>query len=421
MTAIRLAVRNVFRHRMRSIVSLASIAFGSFSLIFVSGYFEDTFLKMRESYIRSHTGHFQIAREGHGAYGRKNPFDYLIENPADMIAAFDDLPGVTSVTPRLHFSGMASTGRTSVSFVGQGINPDIELMMPRGSRIPRRNDEDAFFGPTLLSGSGLRKDATDTVVLGRGLAAALNAKTGDVLTLTAATVSESINAWDVQVDGIFESSSKAFDDRMIRLPIGLAQELIRTGSVESLIVLLDRTEDTERVLPLIEATIREHGWPVEIRAWPEINDFYMKTKALFERMFLVLKLVIAVIVMLAIYNTVNMNVMERTSEIGTMRAVGRRRSDVAVTFILEGVVLGCLGGAVGVAGGGLITWAIGRVGILMPPPAGATMEWFSEPLVVPEALAFAFAFSLLVSVLSSILPAARAARLDIAEALRHNT
>jgi len=89
-------------------------------------------------------------------------------------------------------------------------------------------------------------------------------------------------------------------------------------------------------------------------------------------------------------------------------------------FLLEGLILGVIGGIAGLAGGYMLAALISWVGIPMPPPPGATMYWTAKIKIVPEVLAFNFALAVIASVVSSCYPAVKASRLEIAAALRHN-
>ncbi len=419
MMTFRVALRNVFRHTARSLITVSAIAFGCTAVIFVGGFFEDLFYKMRESYIKGHTGHLQVYARGFFEHGSGNPFDYLIENPGEIAGLIQELEGVETVTQRIGFAGLLSTGENTVSCIAQGIEPDQEPMVRLADLDTPRQDLPSLSGSVIELGDLLDAQEPYTAILGRGLAASLGAHVGDGLILVSHTVGGTINALDVTVKGTFYTSSKVFDDHTLRLPLGTAQQLLQTDAVQSLVILLHRTDDTARIKEEMAWRFDRRGLPLEIKTWEELSDFYQKTRALFARMFLVLKIVIAIIVILSIFNTMNMAVLERTSEIGTIMALGEKRAGVVRLFLYEGAILGAVGGASGLAAGVALTAAVQRIGIPMPPPPGATMPWFSEPLIVPDVLLYAFGLALMTSLLSSVYPAYKASRLEVAEALRH--
>ena len=417
---LRLALRNIFRHKTRSLITLSAIAFGCVSLIFVGGFFEDILFKMRESYIKAHTGHLQVYRKDFLTEGRRNPYAHLIEQPLELTNIIQQVPGVTRVTQRLEFAGLFSTGETTMSCLGQGVEVRHEPVVRLSETGTSRTDLPSMTGTVIEQGEPLAEDQPFGVIVGRGLAESLAVRPGDGLILVSHTVGGSINALDVIVRGIFYTSSQAFDDHYVRLPLSTAQRLLHTQSVQALVVFLERTEDTPRVKQALERLIRARRLDVELRTWDELSDFYTKTKAFFSRLFFVLKLVIAIIAILSIYNTMNMAVLERTTEIGTIMALGLKRRRVLWLFLCEGGLLGILGGIAGLAAGTALTWLVSQVGIPMPPPPGATITWHSEPLIDPPTLAFAFGLSLATALISSWYPAQKASRLEIAEALRHS-
>jgi len=420
MITLKIAIRNIFRHRTRTIITLSAIAFGCISLIFVGGFFEDTLWQMRESYIRAHTGHLQVFKTGFFEKGNAHPFDYLIDNPQEIISLTKDIPEIQFVTSRIEFSGLLSTGDNTISFIGQGIEPKNEpgyIFSEEKLNLMRENTN---IPSTLLitKGDSLKETDAYDVVLGKGLAAGIEAKVGDGLILLANTVGGSINALDVNVKGIFLTSAKAFDDRFLRLNLATAQKLLQTNSVLSLMIRLNKTEDTIKVKDRLQELFKGKNMDLEIKTWVELSDFYTKTEALFNRQFLILKLVIGIVVILSIFNTMNMAVLERTGEIGTIMALGTKKSGVLNLFLYEGIALGLIGGVIGIAAGSIITYLVSIIGIPMPPAPGATFNWLSQPKVVPSVLIFTFLLSLFTSLISSLFPAYKASKLEIASALR---
>lgn len=420
MITLTIALRNIFRHKTRSLITLSTIIFGCSALIFAGGFFEDIFHKMRESYIQAHTGHIQIFKKGFSDKGRIDPYTYLIENPEETIAHIKTIKGIKFVASHLQFSGLISTGENTIAFMGMGLEPKYEkTTKPDASNLRNATKSLTLSGVIVAEGDALAENDTSAVMLGKGLASAIGAKNKDVLVLLTHTVNGSVNAMDITVKGIFYTSSQAYDDHFLRLPLPSAQKLLATESVQSLIVMLDKTEDTQRIKSELTTLFRKKNLALELKSWDEINDFYAQTVKLFNRLFLVLKIVITIIVILSIFNTMNMAVLERIDEIGTIMALGTKAKGVMQLFIYEGLCLGGIGGILGIIFGVIVTSLISRIGIPMPAPPGATMPWLSEPKVVFSMLFFSFALSLLTSIISSLYPAYRASQLQIADALRH--
>ena len=412
--SIKLAFRNVFRNKIRTLITLAAISFGAISIIIAGGFFEDTFMQMRESTIHSHLGHIQLYRKGYNDHGSSAPFDYLIENPDEIISKIAILESVKLLAPRISFSGLVSTGDNTVSVFCQGINPQKESLLNSIDSLRR-----SATGLAMQNGENLEQDDQFELILGRGLAKNIGSKPGDSLVFLTNTISGSLNAFDLNIKGIFYTGNKEFDDRSIRIPLSSAQQLLRTEAIQTLVVLLRKTEDTDKVKDILLDMIQKNNWNLELRTWYELADFYNKTVELYGRQFLVLKLIITVIVVLSIFNTVNMSIWERTREIGTIMALGYKKFDILKLFLAEGCILGVLGGFSGICIGIVFSWIISFFGIPMPPPPGATVGWTAFIKVVPELLVSSITISVVSAIFSSLYPAHKASNLIITDALRH--
>lgn len=412
---LRLAFRNIFRNRVRSAIALAAISFGCISLILAGGFFEDSFLRMREAYIHAHLGHMQVYQKGYLDKGNSKPFDYLIEKPEPVEKAIASLGHVKDVTPRIGFSALLSTGENTMSVMAQGIDPEGENAM---NVITSIKDVSTSLG--FSQGTALAKDDMFEVNIGRGLAKGLDIKVGDSLVLLCNTVGGSLNGMDVTVKGIFYTASEEYDNYTLRIPIALARQLLRTEAAQSLVVVLDETENTDAVMAQLQDLSTSRQLNLEMKPWYEMADFYNKTVDLYGRQFLVLKIIIAIIVILSIFNTIAMSIWERTKEIGTIMAMGFKRWEIMRLFLLEGCILGTLGGILGTLGGYLFAYIISLVGIPMPPPPGATVGWTASIQIVPSVLLTSFLISVLASLASSFYPSYKASRLVVADALRYS-
>jgi putative ABC transport system permease protein len=406
MLNLLLACRNLLRHRVRSAISLGAIAFGVVALLLSGGFIEWIFYAMRRDTIHSLLGHIQVVRAGFLTEGAGDPFAFLLPEGSETISTINSTSGVKMTTPRLNFSGILSHGEATISFLGQGVDPEKEEEVSR------------FL--TISQGNGLSSADPKGIILGEGLAESLGVKPGDRIVLLVNTPSGGINAVEGHVRGLFYTLSKAFNDSALRLPINLARELLRVTGSHTWVVLLNDTDATKRVLTRLKGQFPQSTSKFEFVPWYDLADFYNKTVNLYSRQMDVVKIIIALIVVLSISNTMTMTVLERTGEIGTLMALGFKSKKILVLFIMEGCVLGVSGGVVGVLIGTALAVIISSIGIPMPPAPGMTHGFTGEILVTPWLATVAFFIAASTSTLASIYPAWRASRLKIVDALRHN-
>lgn len=398
-----LALRNILRQRRRSVIAIAAIAFGVVAMMLSVGYIEWIYWANRELSTVNQLGHIQISKPGYHEDGAADPFHYLLPATSSALQTLEKLPEMRSIAPRLTFSGLISHGDSTLSFIGEGIDPDKD---PSSRNL------------LVISGNLPSNQDPKGIVLGAGLAANLGVKTGDTIVLLTNTASGGINAVEGKVRGLISTSMKAFDDNMLRIPIDTARKLLRTHGAHLWVVTLQRTEMTGQVMNRIRNDPVFKGY--EIVPWTKLADFYNKTVALFSRQMGVVKLIIAVIIVLSISNTMTMSVMERTVEIGTAMALGIRRRRILGLFLLEGGLLGAMGGICGVALGYLAAHAISAIGIPMPPAPGMSRGFIAGIIVTPGIVFEALLLALSTALIASIYPAWRASRLIIVDALRHN-
>jgi putative ABC transport system permease protein len=404
---LKLGLRNVFRNRRRTLITLAAMGFGAAAIIVFGGFVNAIYWGVRESTIRSQVGHIQLYRKGFSEKGNLAPFDYLVQDYAALRAELSKLEHVRTVTARLGFSGLVSTGDSTTSFVGIGVEPEGEV--------------DLSSLAIIVDGKDMTGRDPRGILVGTGLARAFGVKPGDDLTLLTSTTGGSINALAVKVRGVWESGEKAYDDRFLKVTLPEVQRLLdlEHGEVQSIVLLLDKTENTALVRARIDRLIQERGLDLEIKTWEDLALRYHQVRELFGRIFAVLTLIVSIMVVFGITNTMTMAIFERTREIGTVMALGTRRRGVVSMFVLEGVALGALGGVLGVVLGIVLAKLVTALGIQLPPPPGSTRGFTVQIFIVPAVLAQAFRLSIITATLASLYPAWRAARLDVVEALRH--
>jgi len=401
---LKLAFRNVFRHKLRTAMTLAAIIFGVVGLTLSGGFVEDIFYQLGETLIHSQSGHIQVSRAGFQASGRRSPEKFLIDRPDSLRKLLQDQPQVDDVMARINFSGLLSNGRSDWPIVGEGVEADKEAKL--GTSIE------------MTAGRALSKRDTYGTVIGEGVARALKLRQGDRVTLLLNTAEGALNTMEFTVVGLSQSFSKDYDARSVRIPLAAAQELLGTQGVNNLVISLKRTEDTQQVA----ATLRRQidGRTYEVLRWQELNDFYARAVELYERQFGILQFIILVLVLLSVANSVNMSVFERVGEFGTMMALGNRSGAVFRLVLAENALLGLSGGLLGVVIGLMLAWAISAIGIPMPPPPGSNFGYTAQIRVLPGTLLMAFCVGVSATLLAALFPARRVSRIPVAKALLQN-
>lgn len=399
---LRLALRNVFRQRLRTATTLIAIVSGVAGLILAGGFVQDIYLQLGEAVIHSHTGHVQVFRTDYLAKGTRKPDQFLIPDPAQLSTQIQALPGVKQVSSRLSFAGLVSNGRTDLAVIGEGIEPEKESELSAYLQIA----------------AGRQMQAGDKfgLLAGQGVAQTLGLEPGDSVTLLASTGEGALNSLDFEVVGVFQSFSKDYDARAVRIPLSAAQELMLTDGANLMVVSLNRTPDTDQVSDKVGEIIT--GKDLEVRTWRTLSDFYDKTVQMYDRQFGVLKWIILLMVLLSVTNSVNMSTFERQGELGTMQALGNPPSAIFKLLVTEGLLLGLFGATLGATVGVAAALAISAVGIPMPPPPNSNVGYTALIRVGLETTFDAWLVGLVATVGASFFPAYRSMRKPVVEALR---
>ena len=400
----RLAARNLRRNTQRTLVATLTVAFGIVAFLLAGGFIAWIFDQMRESAIHSQYGHIQIVRPGYFEKGIADPYAFLLPDRAAEQQSVEKMPGFESLAPRLAFSGLISHGDTTIAFIGDGIDP-----------VPEKRVSSQV---NIVNGRDLATADESAVLLGEGLARSMGVAPGDTVVLLVSAANGSPSAVEVKVAGTFATTTKEYDDSALRLPIQVARKLMKVKGATSWVVLLDETEHTRESAAHLRQQLPADQF--EIVPWTALADFYNKTVVLFSKQVSVVKFIIGIIIVLTISNTQMMSVLERTTEIGTSLAIGLRRVTLMRMFVAEGALIGVVGGILGVLLGYLLAYAISAIGIPMPPPPGMARGFLGEIMIAPGLAADALVLALITTFAASILPAWKASRMIIVDALRQN-
>jgi ABC-type lipoprotein release transport system permease subunit len=429
----RMALRNAFRYGRRTVLTCLAIAFGLGLTIVGMALFNGVEKTSLDHIKNSETAHFLVYPEKRpakklpsamprrplgGLPAERRPLGGLIANPAALAARLRALPGVAGVACRLRCAAALISGQDELPVTAIGIEAE--------------NDPAVFrIRETLAAGTFLEPGERDALLVGNGLANDLNLSAGDLcsLRLFAAGDGSDWNAVDLLVKGIFVSGNPRLDRGAVFLPLPLLQESLgRNDGASEIAVRMRSEKDLDNAKTAIRAALTAMGFHGDVLGFREAAAGLIEVSRLRSRLHAIVPLIMLLVAALGVINTMLMAVMERTREIGLLGAMGFRRREVLLLFVLEGGLIGFVGSAASCLIGGVIGWYLEIHGINIAFLLGREVadiaaaiypiqDVFRADLNVGM-LAFALVFGTTVSIACSFYPAWRAVRLDPVAALR---
>jgi len=396
------AIQNTLRNRRRSLVTVAIAALGTAAILLAGGFALYTYQALAQSAARS-TGHLIVGLPAQFTGDEDTPLQHGLDNYQALSSALLADPDVRQVLPRVAFSGLISNGDKSTVMLATGVEPDSEFAV----KGPFLN---MVAGDVLASGAKQME-----VMLGEGLAKSLKAKPGSSLTLLASTTDGALNALDVTVKGVFSTGVPDIDKRLVYTDIATSQKLLNTTRVSTLGVFLKRMEATG---PAQQRVARLNP-KLTVQTWLDQAFFYQSVRSLYNRIFGALGLIIGVIVVFVVTNAMAMAIIERTREIGTLRALGTLPSQLLRTLALEGMVLGGVGAAAGAAVAFAVSMLLYIVPVQMPPPPGSSRGYPLNVTFDASMYAATVIAMVLLAMLASAWIARKTVHTAIVEALAH--
>jgi len=399
---LKFAVQNTLRNRRRSLVTVSIAALGTAGILLAGGFALYTYQSLAEAAARD-GGHLVLGKPDQFTRDEETPLQHGLDDVTALRAQLLADPQVRSVLPKIEFSGLISNGDKSVVMMGLGVEPDAEFSVK---------------GPflTLKAGQVLGGDAKQPeVMLGDALARNLKASPGSSLTLLASTADGALNALDVQVKAVFSTGVPEMDKRLVYTDIATAQRLLGTQKVSSLGVFLSRMEQT---LPS-QARLAAANPKLTVQTWEDQAFFYKSVRDLYNRIFGALGLIIGVIVVFVVTNAMSMAIIERTREIGTLRALGTLPAQLLRTLALEGMVLGGVGALVGAALSLAVSVFLYAVPIDMPPPPGRSVGYPLHITIDPLMYLATLSAMVLLTMAASAWVARRTVNMPVVDALAH--
>jgi ABC-type lipoprotein release transport system permease subunit len=414
---LKIAFRNIGRHRRRTVLSAITIAAGLAVFIMMDSMLTGIDRMSIDNMIVLTTGALKIQTESYDK--EKNTFplnDSINGSLPSLRAAINRDWRMTHVTRRTRFLGQASNYAETVPVIG--------------TVVDEVTDTSVFGLKPYIAGSYFGPDNSREILIGKQLALDLGVGVGDDITLYALTKYDSRNADRFRIAGLLNTADPTINHSGVFITYTAANDFLDLeNAVSELDVSVKRSGNLthfSRVVKAIQASLQPQFPGLRVNTFLELGAGVLEithAKRVSGIIFMAIILVIAVV---GIFNTVFMSVYERIREIGVLRAHGMKPPDITVMFVLEGMITGLLGGVLGIVFGSLVNVYLVLRGIPMEKIAGkiATASYGISGNVYgewnPAVMAIAFFLGIAVATVAGIIPARRASKIEVTEALRFN-
>lgn len=408
----KLAWRNIGRNRRRTVLTASAIALSVLFLIFLQSYIEGIMVNFFDTLIKNDTGHVKVAAKEFLRKERILPKEHLIFDYEGLRADIEGGREPKASTARIRFLVILSHKADNEPCMGYGIEPETE-----GDFMDMKQ--------YIVEGRHLRPGA-DEIIIGRDLADLLGVSVGDEVLAVTTDINYSTYALTFKVAGIFDSGFTALDKHVFYLPIEKAQELLDCeGAAHELLFLYDDQDDSIPEAARISEILESRGLDGELTAAAWQSHYFIKSYLTFVQVFVLSMLLIVVgLAGLVILNTMLMAVLERTHEIGIIKALGMKDKRIRNMILFESLYIGLIGVAAGgILGGGLSIW-LGKTGLDLSPimdkmdMSGIVFNAVIHPVLSLNIMLLSLGFGLLAAVAAAVYPARKGSKLPPVEALR---
>lgn len=407
---LKMAFKNLTRHKRRTVITALIIAFAILIYILTEGLMLGMTEMSFNNIINLESGHLQVANQKYWDERKDLPLENLISPSEKLKNKIARTDGFKAVTPRLNFS--------------VNLNNGIDELPVKGVGIDLKNDSKVFEIDQYLIKGRMPKPGSTELMMGNKLAELMDFQLGDYAVLLIRTEEKTFNTIDGEIVGLFNTPHPSLNENNIFLPLSTAQARLNVEDKIShyAVRLNDQNEAVSAAKNLssrLEAPYQAYSW----------KDAARSLVTMLEMQDIETQVILAVILTLAavgIINTVILSALERMEELGMMKALGMHEREIVFTFMGEAFGIGIIGGVMGIIMGiiGLAVFNINGLDMSVITAGGEMTYGFPLSGTIYagweiESFVFVFFYGLFISVLASILPALWAARKDPVKAIYH--
>lgn len=404
---LRLAWRNIWRHRRRTIIIVLAMGLSLAMMMFYDGLMDGFNQAIAGNAVRVLGGNIQVHAEGYREKVDSNPLLPLADDSAIVKAALTQ-PNVIAASRRIQTGGLVSNREGAFPLNIIGIDPEAE-------------QEVSLIAEHIVDGRYVESTDGDSILVGKGLAEALALNVGDRVTLVGSDIHKQNRQRSMTVIGIYDIGIPSMEKGTVYISLAEAQSLFNLNGKSTEVQITLKQVGTESAVvnaltPLLP------GYEVESWAnnYPELSNAVGRKNIVMD----IFSIIIVMIAGIGILNLLMMAIYERTREIGLLGAMGLKPRQIATTFILEGALIGFVGVIAGIVMGLITNLSLMQVGMDYSQFAGMTdyMALISGkvyPTLGVSRLLMRATIIFVIAALAALIPAMLASRREPSEALHH--
>ena len=404
---LRLAWRNIWRHRRRTVIIVLAMGLSLGMMMFYDGLMDGFNDAIAGNAVRVLGGNVQVHAEGYREKVDSNPLLPLDDDSAIVKAALAQ-PDVIAATRRIQTGGLISNREGAFSMTIVGIDPEAEAPV-------------SLIAEHIADGRYLEPTDEDAVLIGKGLAEALALNVGDRVTMVGSDIHKQNRQRTMTIIGIYDIGIPTMEKATSYISLTEAQNLFNLrGQSTEVQITLKRVGLESAVIAALAPALP--GYEVESWAnnYPELGNAVGRKNIVMD----IFSVIIIMIAGIGILNLLLMAIYERTREIGLLGAMGLKPRQIATTFILEGTLIGVVGVIAGIAIGLMANLSLMQVGMDYSQFAGVTeyMALISGkvyPTLGTSKLFGRATTILIIAALAALIPAMIASRREPSDALHH--
>jgi putative ABC transport system permease protein len=411
----RLAWKNLSRYRKRTIITAAALAVGLGAYIFMDSWILGIEKESERNLVWYETSSARVLGDGYWEQKDRLPLKYTIDEPKAVLGwlAGKKIPAA----PRTVFGGELILRKDPF--------PEDGSLTLRVLAVDAVKDDTVFRLKETIEAGRYLEPGEEKILIGAWLAADLGAEVGYPLTIVTRTRDGYYQTIDVEIAGIFNCPNPAINKGTVFIPLDTADRYLEmNGAVTEINLRLPERGDADALAAALESDLAGVAPGLEVKSWRDLAEDYLAFAGMKKSASNIILILVFIIAAVGISNTMIMAINERTKELGMMRALGMKDSQIRLAFLLEAGGIGFIGAAMGVVLGVVLSyWIVTRGvdmgGLIGDMDIGYRVHGLFRGAWHPEAMVTAFIFGIVLTVLVSFLSTGRALRRGIADSLRY--